>query len=156
MIAAPSGKLLQALQRTAAFRRSGPGPAGGVKEARKVGLCLKTQSSRSRASRERSLCCPAPFKASPILPMWLTTEALRASLDPESRLGLAPGPKLVHAHQRLPRRILGAMTLRACRYRALRAVPRDGVDAPRRHLRAKVTVSNRHARRRPWSRLLPS
>src|SRR5262249_48147621 len=29
----------------------------------------------------------------------------------------------------------------------------DGVDAPRRHLRAKVTVSNCHRRRRPWSRL---
>jgi hypothetical protein len=29
----------------------------------------------------------------------------------------------------------------------------DGVDAPRRHLCAKVTVSNCHRRRRPWSRL---
>src|ERR1700736_354187 len=28
----------------------------------------------------------------------------------------------------------------------------DGVDAPRRHLCAKVTVSNCHRRRRPWSR----
>jgi hypothetical protein len=25
-----------------------------------------------------------------------------------------------------------------------RVIPRDGVDAPRRHLRAKVAVSNRH------------
>jgi hypothetical protein len=32
----------------------------------------------------------------------------------------------------------------------------DGVDAPRRHLCAKVTVSNCHRRRRPWSRLLRS
>ena len=29
----------------------------------------------------------------------------------------------------------------------------DGVDAPRRHLCAKVAVSNCHQRRRPWSRL---
>src|SRR4029077_2424682 len=29
----------------------------------------------------------------------------------------------------------------------------DGVDAPRRHLCAKVMVSNCHRRRRPWSRL---
>src|SRR5215472_6440464 len=34
-----------------------------------------------------------------------------------------------------------------------RATLGDGVDAPRRHLCAKVTVSNRHQRRRPWSRL---
>jgi hypothetical protein len=32
----------------------------------------------------------------------------------------------------------------------------DGVDAPRRHLCAKVTVSNCHRRRRPWSRLARS
>ena len=29
----------------------------------------------------------------------------------------------------------------------------NGVDAPRRHLRAKMTVSNCHRRRRPWSKL---
>ena len=29
----------------------------------------------------------------------------------------------------------------------------DGVDAPRRHLCAKVAVSNCHRRRRPWSKL---
>ncbi len=32
----------------------------------------------------------------------------------------------------------------------------DGVDAPRRHLCAKVTVSNCHRRGRPWHRLLRS
>src|SRR5436309_1205109 len=32
----------------------------------------------------------------------------------------------------------------------------DGVDAPRRHLCAKVTVSNCHRRRRLWSRLTQS
>jgi hypothetical protein len=33
---------------------------------------------------------------------------------------------------------------------------RDGVDAPGRHLRAKVVVSTDHLRRRPWVRLTRS
>ena len=32
----------------------------------------------------------------------------------------------------------------------------DGVDAPGRHLRAKVVVSTNHLRRRPWGRLTRS
>jgi hypothetical protein len=62
-------------------------------------------------------------------------EEIWARIPAETRLTASPGGPITGRSPALPGR----------------GQKGDGVDAPRRHQRAKVTVPSRHLRRRPWT-----